>query len=136
MKAKRENRGGARRGAGRKPLADKKKGLTIYPLESQIEICGGKDSAKEIALKSVVLTSQQNQIPLWQQAEEWLWEKHKIYFSPKYRGGAWYVEYWNTDETECLFETEYFDSPITAKQEGIKQAIKYLKFQANATNNV
>lgn len=47
--------GGKRNGSGRKPLADKKKALTIYPLESQIAACGGDESSKEIALKAVVL---------------------------------------------------------------------------------
>lgn len=55
--------------------------------------------------------------PLWQQIEEWLWEEHKIYIGLS-RGldDFWMVKY--VDKT--------FDSPITAKIEGIKAAVKYL----------
>jgi hypothetical protein len=46
--------GGARTGAGRKPLPDKKKGLTIYPLQSQIDACGGLEASKEVAMSAIV----------------------------------------------------------------------------------
>lgn len=46
-------RGGARNGAGRKPISDKKVPLRIFPRQSQIDACGGEDQAKDIALKAI-----------------------------------------------------------------------------------
>ena len=53
MKKKRQ--GGARIGAGRKPLADgeKKVTITIYPKQKYIDILGGKESASLVALKAI-----------------------------------------------------------------------------------
>ena len=53
MKKKRQ--GGARIGAGRKPLPDgeKKVTITIYPKQKYIDILGGKESASLVALKAI-----------------------------------------------------------------------------------
>lgn len=45
--------GGSRKGAGRKPLKDKRIQLDIYPLQSQIRKAGGKKKAKAIALQAL-----------------------------------------------------------------------------------
>lgn len=48
-----ENRGGARPGSGRKPLADKKKAVTIYVAESKINKTGGMETFKEKLTKFI-----------------------------------------------------------------------------------
>lgn len=45
-------RGGARKGAGRKPCTDKKQQLTIYVLTSQIEKLG-KEKIRQICYKTI-----------------------------------------------------------------------------------
>ena len=57
---KMSKRGGKRVGAGRKSLPDKKKALTIYPLGSQIDACGGLEASKEVALSAIILKSNEN----------------------------------------------------------------------------
>lgn len=52
--------GGKRKGSGRKPLTDKKKGITIYPLESQINSCGGEELCKELAMKAIARKALKN----------------------------------------------------------------------------
>ena len=47
------NSGGARRNAGRKPVEDPKKQLTIYVEGSHIERVGGEEVAREIAVNAV-----------------------------------------------------------------------------------
>jgi len=71
--------------------------------------------------------------PLWQQIEVWLWGMHFMWIememrteSPKMEGGEEFKF-----EVTCLSSTgaffgKRFDSPITAKIEGIKAAVKYL----------
>ncbi len=49
---KQKNHGGIRKGAGRKPLDDKKVTLTIYPRESMVELLT-QDRAKEIAISAI-----------------------------------------------------------------------------------
>lgn len=44
--------GGSRKGAGRKPVEDKKIQLSIYPLQSAVEKLG-PDTAKEIAINAI-----------------------------------------------------------------------------------
>ncbi len=44
---KRSNRGGARKGAGRKPLSDPKIPVTIYVESSIIKAMGGTEEVKE-----------------------------------------------------------------------------------------
>lgn len=63
--------------------------------------------------------------PLWQQAEQWLWEKHKTWFKVHAVGNdSSFVNIYSKDHfVETL---DGFSSPITAKTEGIKQAIKHL----------
>lgn len=39
--------------AGRKPVADKKVVLTLYPRESQIKAAGGMEKAKKICLEAL-----------------------------------------------------------------------------------
>lgn len=50
MKAK---TGGRRPGAGRKPVKDKKKALTIYVAESVIKANGGPDKARITAISAL-----------------------------------------------------------------------------------
>lgn len=47
------NSGGARRNAGRKPVDDPKKQLTIGVEISHIERVGGEEIAKEIAINAI-----------------------------------------------------------------------------------
>lgn len=47
-------RGGARPGAGAKPIKDKKKPLTIYVRGSEIKKAGGKKQAKIKAVAALV----------------------------------------------------------------------------------
>lgn len=51
--SKKENRGGARAGCGRKPLADKKKAVTIFVAESKINKSGGLDILKQKLTKFI-----------------------------------------------------------------------------------
>lgn len=51
--AKQKGHGGKREGAGRKEIADKKITLIIYPRTSEVEAVGGKEKAREIALKAI-----------------------------------------------------------------------------------
>jgi hypothetical protein len=44
--------GGARKGAGRKPVGDPKITLSIYPVKSAVEALGA-DKAKEIAINAI-----------------------------------------------------------------------------------
>lgn len=44
--------GGARTGAGRKPIDDPKITLSIYPVKSVVEVLGA-DKAKEIAVNAI-----------------------------------------------------------------------------------
>jgi hypothetical protein len=44
--------GGARKGAGRKPVDDPKVTLSIYPLKSAVDILGA-EKAKEIAINAI-----------------------------------------------------------------------------------
>jgi len=44
---KTENRGGARAGCGRKPVADKKFPVTLFIPQSKIEKMGGKEILKQ-----------------------------------------------------------------------------------------
>lgn len=66
--------------------------------------------------------------PLWQQIEEWLWEKHKIWISIKYSlGEYYYVAY--RKRVEMVMHNDdnlLFSSPITAKHSAITSAIKHL----------
>ena len=50
-----KERGGKRKGAGRKslPKGEKRKELRIFPQEKHIDNCGGEEQAKEIALKAI-----------------------------------------------------------------------------------
>lgn len=52
---KQKKHGGKRTGAGRKPVADKKVLIRIYPLTSQVRAIGGEDKAKVLALKGLQL---------------------------------------------------------------------------------
>ena len=51
--AKQKGHGGKREGAGRREIADKKITLIIYPRTSEVEAVGGKEKAREIALKAI-----------------------------------------------------------------------------------
>lgn len=51
---KKENRGGKRKNAGRKKVADKKVPLTIYVEQSKILLAGGRDKARETAEAALV----------------------------------------------------------------------------------
>lgn len=52
---RKNKQGGARKGAGRKPLPDgeRKVSITIYPQKKYVDILGGKDSASVIALTAI-----------------------------------------------------------------------------------
>lgn len=72
--------------------------------------------------------------PLWQQTEEWLWEKHKLSFDVSFHKG-FYFECWKGRKyiphklgmtNEEIKKKKLFNNPIIAKIEGIKQAIKHL----------
>lgn len=49
---KKTSHGGARKGAGRKPVDDKKVTLILYPHQSTIELLGA-ETAKDIAIKAL-----------------------------------------------------------------------------------
>lgn len=59
---------------------------------------------------------------LWQQVEQWLWEKHNIMIQIKEDGEEFYSYGWGSGGSNV-------SSPITAKIEGIKQAVKHLHNQ-------
>ncbi len=48
-----KNHGGKRSNSGRKPITDRKKSLTIYPRESEINLVGGAESAKELCYNAI-----------------------------------------------------------------------------------
>lgn len=52
-KHKKNTRGGARSGAGRKPITDKKIPVTVYIRESTIKDVGGMDAARELAINAI-----------------------------------------------------------------------------------
>lgn len=95
-----------------------------------LEIGFDKDRLKNSSLPKDSFT-----IPLFQQAEKWLWEKHGVRI--KYTESG---KFKNTDEswslkfgfsiTTRIDETNYdaglYDSPISAHRESIKQAIEHL----------
>lgn len=64
--------------------------------------------------------------PLWQQAEEWLWEKHEIVIRVIYDSIIFHSIIGRKNFSVIDTLKIDFDSPITAKIEGIKQAIKYI----------
>ena len=47
-------RGGARPGAGRKPVTEKKTAVFAYVLPSEVKTVGGKESAKAIAEQAII----------------------------------------------------------------------------------
>ena len=51
--AKQKGHGGKREGGGRREIVDKKITLIIYPRTSEVEAVGGKEKAREIALKAI-----------------------------------------------------------------------------------
>jgi len=55
-----KKQGGKRKGAGRKPLADKRVAIRFFPLQSEVDKCGGEDSTKEIALRAVITKARKN----------------------------------------------------------------------------
>jgi len=76
--------------------------------------------------------------PLWQQVEEWLWEKHKFYICTVQIPSSEILNttFHSTVETESdIIVTCSFDSPITASTEGIKAAVKWLGEQQKNNKN-
>lgn len=65
--------------------------------------------------------------PLWQQAEQWLWDKYKIEIR-KYNDASGKlfscIVYWKN--VPIVSSEKDFDSPITAYQQGIIKAVEYL----------
>lgn len=74
-------------------------------------------------------------IPLWQQVEQWLWEKHEMYIRAEvfFKGEKCIVGIFKINTLIGIDLTINIEtnSPITAKIEGIKQAVKYLFEQNN-----
>lgn len=65
--------------------------------------------------------------PLFQQAEEWLWEKHKIWFKTIFGYyGYQYTSYFNGRIDKDFIHSTRNNSPILAKREGILKAIEYI----------
>lgn len=63
--------------------------------------------------------------PLWQQVENWLWNEHKIWVHV-FMELTIHYKYCLSENLIDKFHSENFNSPITAKIEGIIKAIKYL----------
>ncbi len=55
-----KTQGGKRKGAGRKPLADKRVAIRFFPLQSEVDKCGGEDATKEVALRAVISKARKN----------------------------------------------------------------------------
>jgi len=65
--------------------------------------------------------------PLWKQAEQWLWENHRFVFDIWMKGNSFYTEARTPENSrDVICQSDYFDSPIAARQDGIKRAIEYL----------
>lgn len=68
--------------------------------------------------------------PLWHQAEEWLWKKHNLRIATVYEWGKFastvYGKQKKNSPDNFITATGNFNSPITAKTEGIKQAVKHI----------
>ena len=65
--------------------------------------------------------------PLWQQVEEWLWEEHKIFIEVRFFISTKYgFDIWDNHRGRFNNQGRDFDSPIQAKQEGIKAALNHL----------
>jgi len=63
--------------------------------------------------------------PLWQQVEEWIWNKLQIYISVNQRQeNDFYFQV--IQEADVFIEERNFDTPIQAKIEGMKSTVKYL----------
>lgn len=45
--------GGKRKGAGRKPLADKRVPIRFFPLQSRVDSLGGDEVVKDLCLSTV-----------------------------------------------------------------------------------
>lgn len=65
--------------------------------------------------------------PLYQQCEEWLWEKHKILIKVSNEWSRFGASILINKELICA--TDKYDSPIIAHREGILKAIEYLHKQ-------
>lgn len=52
-KVRKSHRGGARTGSGRKKVDDPKVGLTIYIAQSEVDLLGGKESARSLAVEAL-----------------------------------------------------------------------------------
>lgn len=63
--------------------------------------------------------------PLFQQAEEWLWEKHKCRIETRQIGDEYTYEIFDEYNNPFEHDTTFY-SPIMAKQQGIMEAIEYL----------
>lgn len=67
--------------------------------------------------------------PTWWQIKQWLWDKHQISIEREEKNHSKkgrLFRCWLSTEADVVWQSEWFDSPITTEIEGIKQAIKYL----------
>ena len=107
--------------------------------ESSSEVCcnlAEMERLYEYSKKEVKNSELQNPShyarPYYQQVEEWLWEKHQVRIQVASTIGIVkgvnnkYVSDVKKNERLVCNEIIYFDSPITAKNEGICKAIEYL----------
>ncbi len=67
--------------------------------------------------------------PLWQQIEEWLWEKESRTWINIVRNLGEYSFSVFQEGIQISMPSAKFDSPLTAKREGIKAVVKYIHKQ-------
>ena len=48
-----KKQGGKRKGAGRKPLADKRVAVRFFPLQSRVDLLGGDEAVRDLCLSTV-----------------------------------------------------------------------------------
>lgn len=65
--------------------------------------------------------------PTYQQIEQWLWEKHRIYLRLHESGNMFVYSIEDFEKVLIAFKpNDFVETPTTAKIEGIKKAIKHL----------
>lgn len=90
--------------------------------------CVGEGEEWLMTKQNSTLKKKNIAMPLWQQVEEWLWDKHKLYL--KLLTGFFGFQYTVYYDKEADFKCSVIKSnPIAAHREGIIKAVEYLHSQ-------
>lgn len=86
-----------------------------------------KTDLKDFATQLIELEYGKFKVLDWFEIEQWLWDKHKVYF--KLITGFFGFQYTSHINENDFVKSTISNSPITAKIEAIKAAVKYLHEQ-------